>query len=127
MIAFDATFLVDYLDGVDAAGEFVSERNRGVWFAPTLALFEVYRGALRAGSTAGMSRAVEGLEWVEPLPLTDDAGREAATIEDELRAAGEPINLGDVLIAGICRDAGAQLVTRDQDFERVDGLKVATY
>jgi predicted nucleic acid-binding protein len=127
VIAFDTTFLVDYLDGEAATRRFVQEQDRGAWFAPTLALFEVYRGARRSAGADGMTEAADALEWIEPLPLTDDAGREAAAIEDELLAAGEPINLGDLLIAGICRAVGARLVTRDNDFERVDDLEVVTY
>lgn len=127
MIAFDTTFLVDYLDGEAATRQFVQEQDRGAWFAPTLALFEVYRGALRSAGADGMAETADALEWIEPLPLTDGAGREAATIEDELLAAGEPINLGGVLIAGVCRAVGAQLVTRDGDFERVNDLEVVTY
>lgn len=127
MIAFDTTFLVDYLDEEEAARRFIQEQDRGAWFAPTLALFEVYRGAFRTGGAEAMAEATDALEWLDPLPMTDDAGREAAKIEDELLAGGEPINLGDILIAGICRAAGAQLVTRDGDFERVDGLEVMTY
>jgi len=127
VIAFDSTFLVDYLDGEDAAAEFIEERARGAWFAPTLALLEIYRGALRSAGPGGIEEAAESLEWIDPLPLTEESAREAVAVDEELRAAGEPINLGDVLIAGICRDAGAQLVTRDDDFDRVDDLDAVTY
>lgn len=127
MIALDSTFLVDYLDGEEATGEFIEERARGAWFAPTLALFEVYRGALRSAGPGGIEEVVGGLEWVDPLPLTEGAAREGAAIEAELREAGTPINLGDVLIAGVCREAGASLATRDGDFDRVEDLEVVRY
>ena len=127
MIALDATFLVDYLDGIPATKEFLAARDEQPVFAPSLALFEVYRGAARAGSDEGLQRAVSALEWLEPLPLTNGAATEAALIESELLAAGEPVNLGDVLVAGICRQHGARLVTRDEDFERVADLSVERY
>ena len=127
MIAFDTSFLLDYLDGVDAAATFLDERKSKPFFAPSLALFEVYRGAARAGGRSQMERAASGLDWIEPLPLTEPAAREAALVEAELRDAGNPINLGDTLIAGICRHNGARVVTRDSHFDRVDDLEVATY
>jgi tRNA(fMet)-specific endonuclease VapC len=33
----------------------------------------------------------------------------------------------DVLIAGVVREAGGTIVTRDQDFARIDGLPVESY
>lgn len=127
MIAFDTTFLVDYLDGEDGAQAFLQERRDKPFFAPTLALFEVYRGAARAGEPEDVERVRSALEWVEPLPLTDAAAAEAAHVEAELLDAGTPVNLGDVLIAGVCRQAGARLVSRDGDFDRIDGLEVVEY
>lgn len=127
MLAFDTTFLVDYLDGDDEAGEYLAEIQQRVFFAPTLALFEVYRGAGRSAGPEGIETVAESLDWVEPLPLTNAAALEAAEIEEELLDAGRPVNLGDVLIAGICRNNGATLVTRDEDFQEVKDLDVETY
>lgn len=127
MIAFDTSFLLDYLDGVDATAEYLDANEDKPFFAPTLALFEVYRGAARTGGRELVDRVVSGLDWLEPLPLDDSAVREAALVEAELSDAGTPINLGDTLIAGVCRHTGARIVTHDRDFERVDGLEVERY
>lgn len=127
MIVFDTTFLLDYLDGVDATANYLEARPETPFFAPSLVLFEVYRGAARAGGRDALKRAASGLDWVEPLSLTDAAAREAALVEAELLDAGEPINLGDTLIAGVCRHNGARIVTRDGHFERVRDLEVESY
>ncbi|WP_132057181.1 type II toxin-antitoxin system VapC family toxin [Halorussus amylolyticus] len=127
MLAFDTSFLVDYLDGADAASEFLTAHEDKPFFAPTLALFEVYRGAARTGGREQVERVATGLDWVEPLPSTDAAAREAALVEAELLDTGTPINLGDVLIAGVCRQNGAKIVTRDGDFDRISGLEVVEY
>lgn len=127
MIAFDTTFLLDYLDGEPAAEEFLAAHVDKPFFAPSLSLFEVYRGAARTGGRDAIERVASGLDWIEPLPVTDGAGREAALIEAELLDAGNRINLGDVLIAGVCRHNGAQIVTRDEHFSRIDGLDVRSY
>lgn len=127
MIALDATFLLDYLDGVEATASFLEANADRPFFAPTLALFETYRGAAQVAGTEGIERVVTDLDWAETLPLNEAAAREGAQIEAELLDAGEPINLGDVLIAGVCRLHGATLVTRDGDFESIDGLVVERY
>jgi predicted nucleic acid-binding protein len=127
MIALDTSFLLDYLDGVEAAGSFVEARDDLPLFAPSLSLFEVYRGTARAGGANAVDDVEHSLAWVDPLPLDDAATREAAMIEAELLEVGQPVNLGDVLIAGICRQNGADLVTRDGDFDRIDGLGTIDY
>jgi len=127
MIALDTSFLVDYLDGADATREFLEAHEGKPFFAPALALFEVYRGGGRTGGGSGIERVVSALDWVTPLALTEAAAREAALVESELLDAGGPINLGDVLVAGICRHHGASVVTRDDDFDRVKRLEVITY
>ncbi len=127
MKALDATFLVDYLDGVEATANYLEERENTPFFAPTLALFEVYTGVVQSGGADQLEPVLAGIDWVEPLPLTRDAAAEAARIRGELLAAGERVNLGDTLIAGICRDAGATIVTRDSHFSRVPNLSVEGY
>ena len=116
-----------YLDGVQATADFLQERQGKPFFVPTVAPFEVYRGAARADGNAGVERVASGLDWADPLALTEPAIREAALIEAELLDAGERVNLGDTLIAGICRHNGARIVTRDGHFERIPDLEVESY
>lgn len=127
MIAFDTSFLLDYLDGVDVTAEYLSAHDEKPLFAPALCLFEVYRGAARVGGEQRVEAARTSLEWAEPLPLNHAAAREAALIEAELLDGGHQVNLGDTLIAGICRHHGSTLVTADRHFERVAGLDVENY
>ncbi|WP_256943961.1 PIN domain-containing protein, partial [Halobacterium hubeiense] len=65
--------------------------------------------------------------WLDALPLTEPAAREAALIEASLLDDGACVNLGDTLIAGVCRHHDARIVTRDDHFDRVPGLDVETY
>ena len=127
MIALDTSFLVDYLDGVDAARELLDDNEGRPFFSPALALFEVYRGGSRTRGETGLERVASALDWVQPLPLTEPCAREAALVESELLERGNPINLSDVLVAGVCRHHGADIVARDDHFERIDGLAVLEY
>lgn len=93
--------LLDYLDGVDAVGDYLSEHEEKPIFVPSLALFEVYRGAPRPAGRDGTERVGPTLDWVEPFPLTGPAAREAALVEAEFVDAGDRTNLSDVPVAGI--------------------------
>lgn len=127
MIALDATFLLDYLDGNDATETFLDDRRDRPFFAPTHALYEAYRGGARVRGRSEAERVRDRLDWVDPLPYSEPAAREAAEVEAELLAAGEPVNAADVVIAGVCRHNGATLVTRDEDFDRVPQLETIEY
>lgn len=126
MIAVDTTFLLDYLDGVAATQEFLQAHESKPMFAPSLSLFEVYRGAAQTDGLT-VDQLATKMDWLEPLPLTNATAREAAVIESELVSRGERINLKDMLIAGICRHHGARLVTRDADFDRIEELQTLSY
>lgn len=127
MLCADTSFLVDYVNGEAAAEAWLADHEKQPVHAPTVALFEVYRGVLRADLPGGLDGAADALDWVEPLPLTGAAARETARVEHELRTVGEQIGFADRLIAGVARESGATLVTRDGHFERVDGLDVDLY
>ena len=124
MICLDSSVLVEYLEGNESVKAALEEYADRPLFTPTVVCFELYRGATRAGGQEALERVQTGLDWIKPLEFTERTAQEAALIDAELHRAGRPINLGDVLIAAVCRSAGATLLTCDRDFERVDGLEV---
>lgn len=127
----DSSALVDFLDPQtdhhDAVRSFIEERPGKTWFVPTIVLYELYRYRARQVGPDGISELEETLEWITPVGLSKAAAREAALIDGELMSAGAPINQIDVLIAGVTREAGGTLVTRDTDFSAVGGLDVERY
>ena len=127
MHCLDVNALIDYLHGEEAIGEFVRARSAELFFSPTVALHEVFIGAARLRGASGVAAVREDLDWVEPLPLTVDAGVEAALIDAELHEVGTPIGSLDSLIAGTVRSEGGTIVTRDGHFERVENLEVRRY
>jgi tRNA(fMet)-specific endonuclease VapC len=127
----DSSFLLDYLDedrpaSADAKAYLEAHADHE-YHIPAVAYFEVLRGGARLRGAAGVTDLVEQLEWADRLPLTPAGTRESALIDGELKSAGNEINLGDVLIAGNVREAGGTVLTRDDHFERVQGLDVETY
>lgn len=131
MLCPETSFLLDYLDedrpATADAKAFLDDRRDRDYRIPSVAFFEVLRGGARLRGPAGVADLVEQLGWADHLPLTPAAAREAALIDGELADAGQEINLADVMIAGAVREADGTVVTRDDHFERVDGLTVETY
>ena len=54
MIALDTTFLVDHLDGVDAAAEYLATHGDRPLVTPSLSLYEAYRGVVRGDGLDGV-------------------------------------------------------------------------
>ena len=122
----DASFLIDYARGDDAAIAYLAAHDSEEIGAPTIVLSELYRGLM---ITQEMTRAeaMSKYEWVQPVPFTNETAAEAAEIYVELRADGEMINKNDIYIAGTARSLGVSLVVDDTDFAAIEGLKTETY
>lgn len=122
----DASFLVDYARGDDAAIAYLAAHDEEVIGASTIVLSELYRG-LMISQDMTQEEAMSKYEWVEPVPFTNETAAEAAAIYVELRAAGEMINKSDIYIAGTARALGVPLVVADDHFGAVDKLETETY
>ena len=122
----DASFLVDYARGDEAAIAYLAAHDEEAIGTSTIVLSELYRGLLITQNMTS-EEATSKYEWVEPVPFTNETAAEAAEIYAELRADGEMINKSDVYIAGTARSLGVPLVVGDDHFGAVDDLDAETY
>jgi predicted nucleic acid-binding protein len=122
----DASFLIDYARGDDAAITYLAAHDDEEIGASTIVLSELYRGLIL---TQDMTReeVTAKYEWVAPIPFTNETAAEAAAIYPERRADGEMINKSDISIAGTARSLGVPLVVSDDRFAAIEGLDVETY
>lgn len=126
MIALDTSFLLDYLDGVDATADFLEANEEKPFYAPSLVLFEVYRGATRTGGADELDAVrLDSPGSIGSRSTTQQPKRLRSSKQNSSVLARQSIS--DALITGICRQHGARIVTRDEHLERVDGLSVETY
>ena len=66
-------------------------------------------------------------ESFEVLPLDARNAEESGEIEADLAKKGLPIETEDTMIAGIALSRGEKVVTRDEHYARIPGLKVLKY
>ena len=116
MKVLDATFLVDYLDGVEATREFYEEHGAEEirWVAPVPALAEVVvgEGNLPSGNA---DEARKDLAWVDVHPVDERTVKTAGRITDEIAPGGPYLDGPDALIAAVGRELNAPVVSRDGD------------
>lgn len=125
MKVLDATFLIDYLDGVESTREFY-EANDGSetrWVAPVPALAEVLvgEGNLPNGD---VDEARGDLAWVDVYPIDEQTAVKAGHIADEIAPGGPYLDGPDALIAAVGRELDAPVVSGDGDLTHEETKRV---
>ncbi len=128
MTCLDTSFLIDVLDGAEAAREAMEELDReGERHCVTpVAAAELWIGA-NLGSAREFRRTEELLESLLWLEVDRSVARRAGRIQAELIESGSELGFNDCLIAATAIEHGQELVTGDSDFDRVPELRVRTY
>ena len=116
MKVLDATYLIDYLDGLEATREFYEESGGADvrWVMPVPAFAEVLigEGNLPNGDVAG---ARSDLAWGEVYAVDEQTAITAAEIADEIGPGGPYLDGSDALIAAVGRELNAPVVSADGD------------
>lgn len=124
MRVLETSFLVDYLNEQPCTIEYLEANSQSKYVVPTIALYELYAGALRLNATETISTVTTALEWADPVAFDDDAASEAVEVRSGLLDQGEPIPAPDTLIAGVARALDAELVATSKHFSRVPGISI---
>jgi len=95
---------------------------------PVMVVGEYRYGLLRSRHRKQLAALLDDLVAASELLLVDDETTHVyAQTRERLRAQGRPLPENDVWIAALCRQHSRALVTRDSDFEHVEGLKVISW
>ena len=92
-------------------------------FLPLVAVGELYKGALKSNHPERNRLKIEEFLRVAAILYLDLATAEAyARVADSLEARGTPIPTNDIWISAVAIECDLPLATRDDHFQRVDGL-----
>ena len=123
MKVLETSFLVDYLNEQSYTLDYLNANAEAEYAVPTIALYELYAGAIRSDATSEtIATVAEALHWANSVGFTDSAAREAATIRATLLDRGQPIPVPDMLNAGIARAVGGELIATDEHFTHIPDL-----
>lgn len=125
MIVADTDVLIDFLRGEGSAADRISlEIERGLSTTAVTA-FELWTGS--TGSKRRETAVNSLLDALKVLPLDPHSAKVAASIRSELQSRGRTMGMADALIAGICVEQGAILLTRNRrHFEGIERLALGT-
>lgn len=125
MKVLDATFLIDYLDGLKATRKFY-EAHGGAdtrWIVPVPALAEVLVGEGNLPN-GGVDGARADLAWVDVHPVDEQTANTAGHIADEIAPGGPYLDGPDALIAAVGREFDAPVVSGDGDLTHEETKRV---
>jgi tRNA(fMet)-specific endonuclease VapC len=93
-------------------------------FVSSISIGELFFGAIQSQRAKHYFDQLEALLTViTVLPVTLETGRLYGVIRNRLEGKGRPIPENDIWIAAIAMQYDLILVTRDQHFAKIDGLK----
>ncbi len=130
MACLETTFLVDLLKAKPGISSFKDEldKSENILSVAAPSVSELWAGAsLSNFPEREKGKVLELLESLQFMPLDLKSAKEAGEIEAELIKRGLPMGTKDVMIAAIAKTNGEKLVTGDQHFARIQGLRVLKY
>lgn len=124
MTLYDSSVLIDYLDGLDDAVEYVRDHHGNRALAPPLVLYEIYQGEVFKSGPTDFDAVDVALEWLVVVDETREFARAAAELQNTVATDGTPLAARDAFVAGAASALDERLVVADRDFE-VDGIREA--
>ena len=130
MLVFDTTILIDALHSKKAAQKKIEEleETEETICTTQINVLELYKGAyLPTKSDANIQKVKKLLDAFMVLHIDYDAYELFAALSAKLKSRGDSIGDFDALIAAITMTNGAAIVSRDNHFRRIPGLRVISY
>lgn len=115
MKVLDASFLIDYLEGVDAATDYLQDHSTERFVFPAPAFAEVLVGEGNGPDESDLEGIRQALAWGEVYAIDERTAVTAAEIADEMEPQGPFLTGMDALVAAVGRELDAPVVSADGD------------
>lgn len=126
----DTSFLIDLArskpNAIDCLGHWmVQEMPTSI---SVVSVIEFERGLIELNvSRSRLNQAKEDIDSISVIPLTVELGRLAIEIEMNSKKMGITLSRDDCIIAATAMLEDEVLVTADNDFKHIEGLRVLDY
>ncbi|MBI5391093.1 type II toxin-antitoxin system VapC family toxin [Candidatus Woesearchaeota archaeon] len=130
MVCLDMCFLIDLLRGKASIADLreTFDRKETNFTVATPSVMELWAGLLLSQhSEKEKIKVLELFRSLTILPLDEQSAKHAAEYEAMLVKKGKPIGTEDLMIAGIVSAHGEVLVTRDEHYASIPGLRLLKY
>lgn len=123
----ETTFIVDLFRGDKTAVAKAEELDRKgeAVFTTAVTVFELWQGL--SAKKEKQEKLSQFVETFGLLNLDSESAKRGGEAHADLIARGARIDPEDSMIAGIALRRGQTVLTRDEHFSRVKGLRIETY
>lgn len=115
MKVLDATFLVDYGNGVESVGEYLERHADERFVVPSPVFTEYLLGLVHSSEPTDLQRARTELAWADVFEVDERTAVTAAEVADEIGPQGPNLSAIDALVAAAGRELNAPVVSADGD------------
>ena len=97
-------------------------------FIPAIVIGELWFGAEKSSKKLSNQKQIKALiDEVAILPVTEETSKHYGQIKNKLKQKGKPIPENDIWIAALAMEYDILLVTRDQHFSNIEGIKIEAW
>ena len=122
----DTTWIVEYLRGNPETISRIQELQEEGLAVSIISMAELYEGVFRSNQPEANEEALKDfVSAVTVLEVTEDMARRYGEEKARLVRQGTVIGALDLLIAATAQTHGLILLTNDQDFGRIPGLRLS--
>ena len=121
MFVLDSSVLIEVIERHSRTSKILDVLQNSPLITTSICIHEVLTGAR---SKRQVFRFEQVFSRAQVLNHDQQAARIGAQIEQELDRKGLKLHIIDIMIAAICIVHDAELITLDQSFKRIEGLKV---
>ena len=122
----DTTWIVEYLRGNPETISRIQELQEEGLAVSIISVAELYEGVFRSNQPEANEEALEDfVSAVTVLEVTEDMARRYGEEKARLLRQGTVIGALDLLIAATAQTHDLILLTNDQDFGRIPGLRLS--
>ena len=124
MILIDSCGWIEYFgEGplADQYASFIERTEKSEMIMPTIVIYEVYK---KIKCVKGEEKALEAyaqMSLTHVVELTSALSLKAADI-----SISKEVAMADAIVIATAKDYEAQIITSDQHFEKVDGVKIVS-
>ena len=115
MKVLDASFLIDYGNGVDATAEYLLDHSDEQFCIPAPIYTEYLLGTVHSSAPTDIGDARAELSWVDVVETDESTAVRAAELADEIGSEGPKLTAIDALVAAVADELNATLVSCDSD------------
>lgn len=127
----DSSFLIDLMNGDEAAVEAAREieRSNVPQKVPTQVVYELYVGVGHSENAFREAKNIRSVLQSRPIiDFTEDVAKQAGRIDGQLRRDGSRIGQGDIRIAATAIRHNEPVITGNpNDFNRIPDVEVREY